>query len=127
VEFGIVGWSVVAEHTGSIRIEFDDGIAPIRLAIVGAITGGHEDVAGCRVDHGSSASPNRGLSIRARAGLQQASAIAAKRVPYVQQLACLGVENGDVALVRRPIADVAARDSDDSPAKFPQRRGDFLP
>src|SRR6185437_16732016 len=99
----------VAEHPCGIGIEFDDGVAPVCLAVIRAISGSHEYIAGRRIDHGPGAAPNRRSTSLARLGLDQTRPVTAQRIPHVQQLAALRVENGDVPLIRWPVADVAAR------------------
>ena len=89
VELGIVRRSVVAEHLGGVGVELDGRVAPVGLAVVGAVAGGHEDVAGRGIDHRPGAAPDRRSRVSARVGIEQAGAVAAERVPHMQQLAGL--------------------------------------
>ncbi len=102
------------------------GITPVGLAVIRSVSCRHENIARCDVDHRARAPPDTRLRGLAGTRIQQSGAVAAKRVPYMQQLAALRVENGDVTLIGRLVANIARGYCDDMAAVLPQRRGDFL-
>ena len=59
-------------------------------------------------------------------GSDDARAIAAERVPDMEKLPRRGVENRDLPLIWRGIADVATGHRDDVPAVVAERRGDLF-
>ncbi len=59
--------------------------------------------------------------------MEQSGAVAAERVPNVQQLTARRVENGNVALIWGSVTNVAAGNGNNVAAELLQRRGDLLP
>src|SRR5581483_10021397 len=94
------------------RIEADDGVAEVRAAVPRRVPGRDEDLPVRLVDDGARAAEDRAVARAAARWFDQAVPVRAERVPDVQELAARGVEDRDVALVRRRIADVAARRRD---------------
>ena len=58
-----------------------DAVAPVRLAVEGAVAGRDEQVAGRRVDDRRRAAPDRRVARRARRGLDDPVPVRAERVP----------------------------------------------
>ena len=125
LELGLVRRRPASEQLRVLR-EPEQRVAPVRLAVERAVAGRDEQRAGLRLDDGAAASPDRGVAPGATARDDQLRVVGAERVPDVQQLAAARVDDGDVPLVRRLVADVAAGRREHVPVREVEGRRDLL-
>src|SRR5206468_3423743 len=81
---------------------------------------------GPRHDDDAGARPDRRAALGAAARADERVAVAAQRVPDVDEPAGARVQGGDVSLVRRRVADVAARRREHEAAREVERRAELL-
>ena len=77
VEFPGVQWRVVAQYLRRIGVQFDNGVTPVILAVPAPVTGGHENVAGRRIDDRARATPDRRVALFAGSRIHQFVPVAA--------------------------------------------------
>jgi hypothetical protein len=126
IQFFGIGRGVVAQHFRGTGINLDERVAPVGRAVPLAIAGGDEDVAVAGIDHSARTPPDGRFCLRTGVRLKQLGAVAAQRVPYLEELAGVAVENGDMALIGRPVADVARRHGNHTALEELQGRSHLL-
>src|SRR5205807_7132767 len=117
---------VVPDQVGGVGIELERGVAPVGAAVPEAVAGGDEDGAVRRVDDRAGAAPDPRARLRTGRRIDEPRPVAAQGIPHGQEIAGRAVQDGDVPLVRRRIADVAGGGGDDAAVKVVQGRRDLL-
>src|SRR2546423_10380660 len=107
-------------------IELQGGVAPVRAAVPQAVAAGDEDGAARGVDDGAGAAPDPGAGLRAGRRIDEPRPVATQGVPYGQEIAGRAVQDRDVPLIRRRIADVPGGGGDDAAVEVVEGRRDLL-
>ena len=76
-------------HARRIGRQHDHAVAEVRPAVVGRVAGGDEQVAGCGIDDGARARPDRRVARAARRRLDDRVPVGAERVPHVSDVTVL--------------------------------------
>src|SRR5205823_7946704 len=121
-----VGRRVVPDQVGGGGIELQGGVAPVGTTVPEAVAGGDEDGAARGVDDGAGAAPDPRAGLRAGRRIDEPGLVATQGIPHGQDITGRAIEDRDVPLIWRCVADVPGGGGDDAAVEVVQRRRDLL-
>src|SRR3989440_231562 len=109
-----------------VGIELQGGVAPVGNTVPEAVAGGDEDGAARGVDDGAGAPPDPRARLGTGPRIDEPRPVATQGIPHGHEIAGRAVQDRDVPLIRRRIADVPGGGGDDAAVEVVQGRRDLL-